>query len=150
MPVLPNGRYLDLEACTFTPFDTNIEVAITGVQSCDVDPQGQSIAGMGDADAGPSSRHQTQTDPQATLEMQHLAILTTLPPGTKGIFTVTFRDADNGIGPGALTQTLNPAMIENTTRSSRNKQYGTGRITIRTWRPDGKTNPLRDTVAPPA
>lgn len=146
---LPNGRFLNWSDLWFQVYGTSVKIPILGVRDVQHDPRAQDIAGQGDASPGPEMRHMTQTDPQFTIELERLAVLATLTPGTKGTFHAIQRDADNGTGPGSMEYTVDPAMIGNTPRGGRYNQYGSGRMTIMTWRPDGETDPVSISVAPP-
>lgn len=145
----PNGRYLNMSGVSFTPDGVGgVAVPILGVTTWDFDERGKTISGSGDADIGPSSKHLTESDPQVTIEFEHLAAARALSPGTHGTLRGTQQDADNGEGTGAMEYVLSNCIIANRTIGQRHRQYGTSRLTVETSRPDGITHPLAITVAP--
>lgn len=143
----PNGRFINWTDVSFLVTGSTIPIIIMGVTDIQIDPRGQVIAGAGDADLGPSSKHMTQEDLQVTIETEYLAILRQLTPGTRGVLSATHNDADNGEGTGAMIYTIGPCIVVNTPRGGRFRAYGTSRITFETYRPDGRTNPMAIAVA---
>lgn len=142
----PSGRFKNWSSVIFTP-DGGVAIPILGVTDVQIDPRAQLISGAGDADIGPSSKNLTQQDPQITIEFEHLAALTSLTPGMRGMFSAIHNDADNEEGTGAMEYAVANAIIGNTPRGGRFRQYGTSRITIETWMPDGRTYPISISIA---
>jgi uncharacterized protein with LGFP repeats len=142
----PSGRFRNWSNVVFTT-EANVDIPILGITDLQIDPRAQTIAGAGDADLGPSTKNLSQEDPQVTITTERLAILRTLIPGLKGSLTMTHNDADNEEGTGAMVYTVANCMIANTPRGGAFRQYGTGRIIVETYRPDGRTNPIAITVA---
>jgi hypothetical protein len=143
----PGGRYLNWINLLFTPEGSAGPVSILGVTSVAFDWQSKVIVGAGDGDMGPTSMSQTEIDPRFTVDLEHLAIMRTLIPGTRGTFSGTFQDSANGTGSGALTFTATNAMVENFTSTGRFRTYGTGQMIIRTMSSDGITPPVSIAVA---
>jgi hypothetical protein len=141
----PSGRFKNWTGVIFTP-ETGSPVTLFGVTDVQIDPRAQLISGAGDADIGPSSKSLAQSDPQITIEFEHLASLISLTPGMRGAFAAIHNDADNEEGTGAMKYTAAYAMIGNTPRGGRFRQYGTSRLTIETWMPDGRTYPISVSV----
>lgn len=142
----PSGRYKNWSGVVFTP-TAGSPIPLLGVTDLQIDPRGQVVAGAGDADLGPSAKHLISEDPQVTVEFEHLEALRAVSPGMRGTLTAIHNDADNEEGTGAMEYTISNCIIVNTPRGGRFRAYGTSRITIETWRPDGRTHPISITIA---
>jgi hypothetical protein len=143
----PSRMFKNWTGVVFTP-EGGVPIPITGVTNVDVAMRVQTISGSGDADYGPTSKHTVSDDPMFTVELQHLDVLRLLTPGLHGTFTAIHNNADNDEGSGAMEYNAAYAMIGDTPRGGRHRAYGTGRIQIETWRPDGRTSPISITISP--
>jgi hypothetical protein len=141
-----SGRQLNWTNVAFTP-EGGTAIPLLGVTSVTIDHQGKSIAGAGDGDTGPSSRNLTDEDPLITIELERIMTLSGLALGTRGTFTATHMDADNGAGAGALIYAVAHCMVRNVSKVGRFRTYGTGTLVIETWSPDGRTSPVSTTIA---
>jgi hypothetical protein len=138
----PSGRFLNWDNVSFTPDNSTVPIPIQGVTDVQYDPRVRFVEGAGDTDIGPSSKNVSETNPQFTVEFEHLSALMSLTEGMIGTFTATHLDADNGIGTGAMVYTAHPAVVGNLPRGGRFRAYGTSRMTIETKTPDGRTSPV--------
>lgn len=140
--MVPSGRFKNWTGLLFTPEGGGTPIPILGVTDCQYDPRVQLMSGAGDSDIGPSSKNVSQSDPQFTVELEHLSVLMSLSPGMRGAFQAIHNDADNEEGTGAMMYVMAHAILGNTPRGGRFRAYGTSRITVESWWPDGRTNPV--------
>lgn len=138
---MPAPRCINVKGVLFTPLPSGSPIPILGVNSFDFQTNGTVVQGAGDGDLGPSSMNLVSQDPRFTLDFEGLEVLTMLWPGMRGTVNFTHMSED-GDGPGSMDYVISNAMIEDTPRTSRFRQYGTGRLQFRTFWPDGVTNPV--------
>lgn len=138
---MPANRLLNVMGTNFKPTNSGTTIPLTGITGFDFSTNGAIIQGAGDGDIGPSSINLVSQDPRFTCDIEGLEVLSLIWPGMRGTLSFTHMSED-GDGPGSMDYVISNCMVEDTPRSGRFRQYGTGRIQFRTYWPDGLTNPV--------
>jgi hypothetical protein len=134
-------RFMNWTGVTFTP-QGGATTAITGVTSVKIDSGGSLMKFSGDGDRYSTTVVNDFNDPTVTVHSADLAAVMAFPVGTVGTFTATHNDAKNGTGTGAITYTLNNAVVASHPVQGTHRQFGFGDITFTAFALDGVTNPL--------
>lgn len=143
-------RQFNWQAVSYTPAGGTL-VAITGVTSIDVDPNGSVQKFSGDGDRFPTTIVSDFIDNLITITSGDLQAIRSLDPGTFGALAMLHKDAKKTAntaeaGDIAYAITSPRAMIQNNPTGGQHKQFGSGRLLICMESPDGVTNPLASTV----
>lgn len=138
---MPAPRCLNVKGTQFTPVGSGSAIPIQGVTGFDFQTNGTIIQGAGDGDLGPSSMNLVSQDPRFSCDIEGLEVLMMIWPGMRGTVSFTHLSEDGDVA-GAMVYTINNCMVEDTPRSGRFRQYGSGKIQFRTFWPDGLTNPV--------
>jgi len=142
MPVTPSKRHVNWTV-SFTPSGGSLG-AITGVQNCEIAPNGNLLKHSGDADRFPTTVVNDFQDPSVTVTHRDLLAQHALAPGIRGVLVCTHLDAKNlavATG-GGYTATLTNAIIQDNPSGGAHRAYGEGRCMFFAESTDGTTNPL--------
>lgn len=146
-------RQFNWEGVSITP-TTAAQVAITGVTSFDIDPQGSAQKFSGDGDRYPTTVVSDFVDNLITIVAADLQAIRTLVPGTYGALAALHKDARKAtasatsghIGDIAYAVADPNLMVVNNPTGGQHRQYGQGRLICCAESTDGTTNPLSSTV----
>jgi hypothetical protein len=138
-------RYMNWSGVTFTPL-SGTGTTITGVTSIQIDSGGSLLKFSGDGDRYSTTVVNDFNDPTITINSADLAAVRAFPVGTVGTLTATHNDARNGVGTGAITYTLNNAVVASNPIHGSHRQFGQGSLTLTSYSIDGVTNPLSTTM----
>jgi hypothetical protein len=141
------NRFLNWTGVSFTP-SGGAPTPISGVTSIRIDTGGSLLKFSGDGDRYSTTVVNDFNDPTVTVQSADLAALMAYPVGTVGTFIATHNDARNGTGTGAITYTLNNAVVASQPVHGSHRQFGLGEITFTAFSLDGVTNPLSISSAP--
>ena len=139
-------RFMNWTNVTYTPV-SGTATTITGVNSVMIDSGGSLAKYAGDGDRYSTTVVNDYNDPSVTVHAADLAAIRAYPVGTVGTFTSTHNDARNGASTGAVTYTLNNAVIAANSIHGAHRQFGQGMLTLSAFSSDGVTNPLSTSTA---
>ncbi len=119
-------------------------IPINRVQSVGFDPGSQLIPYSGDGDRYPVGLFNLSNQPSAVVVSNNIGALLSIPPGTVGTLVATLNDARNGAlaDGGAITFTLDNAVVQNAPTSARHAQIADGSVTFLAFSSDGVTSPF--------
>jgi hypothetical protein len=140
-------RYMNWTGVSFTP-QGGSTISITGVLSINIDSGGNLAKFSGDGDRYNTTIINDFNEPTVTVQASDLFAIRSYPVGTVGTFVATHNDAKNGVGSGAITYTLNNAVISNNGVKGSHRQFGQGTLVLTAYSTDGTTNPLSTSITP--
>jgi hypothetical protein len=131
---------------SFTPVG-GAPTPINGVTSIRIDTGGSLLKFAGDGDRYSTTVVNDFNDPTVAVRSADLAAVIAYPVGTVGTFIATHNDAMNGSGTGAITYTLQNAVVASHPVQGSHRQFGQGELTFTAYSTDGVTNPLSLSIA---
>lgn len=122
----------------------------TKVTGLKIDNKGDLLSFTGDIDRFATVKINHQNDPMVTITSGDIASVRACPPGTRGTFAATLKDAKNqtaSSAAGDITFAGVGGIVGNNPVSGSHKQFASGDVMVEFESTDGLTNPLSSTVA---
>lgn len=149
MALVPSKRQINWSAVSFTP-SGGVAVSMTNVQDVSIESNAQSISGDGDANIYNTFLRVVKQSPSVSVTTQDGSLYNSIIVGAVGVWVGTHNDATNttgGTGSGALTYTLNNAVVDHSNASGSHAQLGTRQFVFKSFSVDGVTSPLTMSIA---
>lgn len=124
-------------------------ISLTGVTNFGYDYGGSTQDFSGDADRYPTTIVNDMNVPSVSVTTADLAAANSLPPGTRGTYSCTVKDAKNPSSSalsGDIAVTLSNAIVSTNSATAAHRSFSSANLSIKAESTDGATNPLAFSV----
>jgi hypothetical protein len=131
----------------WTPLPSGTAITLDEITDVDWDLSGDPEEWYADGSIFPKLALTPKNKRNVKLTGGNIRKVLQIPLNTPGTFTVTLRDAVNGVGTGALLFTLTPCVNTGMPHKGATGKFSDGSIMLMGYAPGGTLDPLSFTVA---